>query len=94
MELDDLRETISSVDKRMAELFQQRMEAVRALAAYKREQGLAIEDKEHEARKLAELSTCISDEALRPFYASFLENTMHISKEWQEYLSEDTERRN
>ena len=54
MDLDDSRGIIKAIDEQMADLFAKRMDAVRHVAAYKREQGLPIEDKEQEARVIAE----------------------------------------
>ena len=39
-ELQNIRETINKIDKEMAALFERRMDAARAVAAYKKEKGL------------------------------------------------------
>ncbi|MBQ8793672.1 MAG: chorismate mutase, partial [Clostridia bacterium] len=41
-ELEKARQTINDVDKQMAELFEQRMDAARIVAEYKKENGLKI----------------------------------------------------
>ncbi|MBQ3955323.1 MAG: chorismate mutase, partial [Clostridia bacterium] len=43
-ELDLARRTISEVDLEMAALFSRRMEAVKRIAAYKKERGLPVYD--------------------------------------------------
>ncbi|MBQ8267326.1 MAG: chorismate mutase, partial [Clostridia bacterium] len=43
-ELEKARQTINDVDKQMAELFEQRMDAARIVAEYKKENGLKIDD--------------------------------------------------
>ena len=48
MDLQESREVIKQVDEEMAKLFERRMEAVREIAAFKKERGLPIEDKEQE----------------------------------------------
>ena len=86
MDLKAARETISRIDAEMALLFTQRMEAAREIAAYKKERGLPIEDREQEKRVIDAHSRQIEDEALRSFYIRFLQNTMDVSKRWQHHL--------
>ena len=64
------------------------MEAVRSVAAYKKERGLPIEDKEQEARVIKGRSALVEDPELRSFYVNFLQDTMDVSKRWQHYLME------
>ena len=86
MDLKEARETISRIDAEMALLFTQRMEAAREIAAYKKERGLPIEDREQEKRVIDAHSRQIEDESLRSFYIRFLQNTMDVSKQWQHHL--------
>ncbi len=86
MELNEAREIINSVDEKMAELFEQRMEAVKKIAEYKSERGLPIEDRERELSLIDSMSTVIKDEEIRPFYVNFLQDTMDVSKSYQRKL--------
>lgn len=86
MELKEAREEIRRIDAEMAELFLQRMEAVGRIAAYKREHGFPVEDKEQEARVIEAHSSQIEDESLRLLYVDFLQSAMDISKRWQRHL--------
>jgi len=86
MELNEAREQINQIDTEMAKLFVRRMEAAGEVAAYKRERGLPIEDKEQEARVIASHSTLVEDESLRSLYIQFLQNTIDVSKRWQHRL--------
>jgi len=86
MDLKDSREAIREIDKKMAELFVARMRAVRDVAAYKRERGLPIEDKEQEARVIQNCGALVEDDELRSFYLQFLQDTMDVSKRWQHRL--------
>ncbi len=88
MDLNEARERIRAVDEEMAALFVKRMEAVEAVAAYKRERGLPIEDLAQEARVIEGRSGLIGDEALRDCYVQFLQGTMDVSKRWQRRLME------
>lgn len=90
-ELSESRKTISEIDERIVPLFVQRMEAVRRIAQYKYDHGLPIEDKEQEARIMAERSAHIEDDELRPFFSEFFQNTMDVSKSWQRHLIRELE---
>ena len=86
MDLEEARQAIASIDAQMAELFVQRMEAARDIASYKQERGLPVEDKEQEARVIAQRCQLVQDDDLRPFYVLFLQDTMDVCKEWQRHL--------
>ncbi|MBR2729273.1 MAG: chorismate mutase [Lachnospiraceae bacterium] len=88
MDLQEARELIAEADAGMAELFIRRMEAVRAIAAYKKERGLPIEDRAQEQRVIERQSGRIEDELLRSYYVQFLQNNMEVSKRWQHRLME------
>ena len=89
MDLNEARKRIKAVDEEMASLFEKRMEIVRDVAAYKRENGLPIEDPAQEARVIEWCSALIEDPELRPLYVRFLQNTMDVSKTWQRVLNRD-----
>ena len=86
MDLEEARQAIASVDAQMAELFVQRMEAARDIAAYKQAHGLPVEDKEQEARVIEQRSQLVRDDELRSFYVTFLQDTMDVCKAWQHRL--------
>ena len=86
MNLDEARDEIRQVDEQIAALFVRRMDAVREVAAYKRERGLPIEDKEQEARVIEQRGALVEDDELRSFYVQFLQDTMDVSKRWQHHL--------
>lgn len=87
-ELDRARETINRVDQKMAELFRERMEAVREIAAFKQERGLPIFDAEREKDVIARNAASYCDEETRSFYVSFLQDMMDVSKQFQHHLLE------
>ena len=80
--LDEARAAIDYVDRKMAELFAQRMEAVADVAAYKAERGLPIRDRKREAQVL-ERNAVLVDEAVRPYYLRFMEAVMEESRRYQ-----------
>ena len=81
------RETISAIDKEIAALFEKRMNAVRLVSEYKIEHGLPIYDAMREDTLIAENTSLIEDEELRPYYVDFLRNTMRVSRNFQAKLS-------
>lgn len=80
------REKINSVDKRMSELFCERMGVVREVAEYKAELGLAIFDARREEEILKGNSSLIKDEELIPHYINFQKKVMEISRSYQAEL--------
>lgn len=88
-QMDKARETINAIDREMAMLFQRRMEAVRDIAAYKQERGLAIFDAGREKTVLEKNAALYPDDETRALYVSFLQNVMDISKHYQHHLMEE-----
>lgn len=89
MDLTEARDKIAAIDGEMAKLFVERMEAARDIAAYKRDHGLPIEDKEQEQRVLEERGALVEDPELHDLYLLFLQNTMDVCKLWQHKLIDD-----
>ena len=85
-DLEQARAIISEADREMAKVFEKRMAAVRTVAAYKKANGLPITDRSREEEMLREEAGLIEDESLRPFYVSFLRETIGISKSYQHRL--------
>ena len=81
--LDEARIKIDEIDAKMAELFKQRMEAVKEIADYKNERGLPVEDKDREQGIIDANMKAVDDEKLKPLYMDFLQTTMDISKKYQ-----------
>lgn len=86
MEIKEIRDRISEIDSQMAELFVRRMEAVRDIAEYKSERGLAIEDLDQEHKLIEEKSILVKDDEIRSLYINYLQSVMDISKNWQHRL--------
>lgn len=88
MDLSKAREIINDVDSRMAELFQQRMEASKAVARYKQENGIPITDTAREEEVIARNSALVKNEEFRSYYINFLRNNIELSKNYQHRLLE------
>ena len=67
-ELEKARQIINDVDKQMADLFEQRMDAARIVAAYKKEHGLTIDDFAREEQLIAKNTSLIKDEDYKSYY--------------------------
>ncbi len=84
--LEEARETINRVDREMARLFEERMNAVRKVAEYKIAHGLQVLDSEREKQVIDQNSALIEDGELLPYYIEFLKNNMAVSRRFQEDL--------
>ena len=81
--LNKARETINRVDREMARLFTERMEAAKEVARYKKEHALQITDAAREEEIIARNSEYIEDQTLRNYYVSFLRHNIELSKNLQ-----------
>ena len=87
-ELKELRDEIDRVDREMASLFEARMAAARAIAAYKKEHGLPVEDKSREEEMLRSEVSLVSPD-VQPYFARFLRTAIELSKEYQRTVQGD-----
>ena len=85
MKLEDYRKKIDAVDEKLVALFAERMELSRAIAEYKKENGLPVLDALREKEKLksaAERSPAELREYTRRLYALLFE----LSRDYQREL--------
>ena len=85
MKLEEYREKIDMVDEKLVALFAERMELSRAVAEYKKENGLPVLDASREKEKLksvAEQSPAELREYTRRLYALLFE----LSRDYQREL--------
>ncbi len=80
--LEQARLKINGIDRQMAELFVERMSAVREVSEYKREHGLKVVDPEREAAIIKSNLSYVPEE-LRGLYAEFLRDVMDVAKSYQ-----------
>lgn len=81
--LESARLTINRVDKQMAELFVERMNAAKEVADYKKTHGLPIDDFEREEEIISKNSQLVEDSEIRSYYISFLRKNIELSKKLQ-----------
>ena len=82
-DIKEIRNNIDDIDKKMAILFEQRMELVKDVALYKKDKGLPIGDAKREKSIILKTKNSISDENIKEYYISFIKNNMDISKKYQ-----------
>lgn len=85
-ELKDIRKRINEIDKEMAKLFEERMQASSEVAEYKKEHALPIFDSSREQEVIDKNLQFIDNEDIKQYYVNFLQNTMDISKKYQSAL--------
>lgn len=87
-ELVTIREKINDVDKKMAQLFEERMKLVGSVAEYKMKSGLPVFDEKREQDVIRCNENFVEDESIRSYYVNFLKDTMDVSKRYQHKILE------
>jgi len=85
-DLEKARLTINEVDREMCRLFEERMNAVKTVAAYKQAHGLPVDDFAREEEMIKRNAKLLSDEELRSYYVNFLRASIDVSKKFQHKL--------
>ena len=88
-DLEMLRKTIDDIDGQMAELFEKRMKTSEQIARFKRENGVAVRDEKREEALIERNSAFIAVDAIRPYYAQFIRETIELSCAYQRELMGD-----
>lgn len=86
--LEQARLIINNVDEEMAILFEKRMNAVKEIALYKKENNLPIFDPLREAEVIKKNVEKIKNSELKVYYHDYLEMMMEISKAYQQEIVE------
>ncbi|MBQ7337134.1 MAG: chorismate mutase [Clostridia bacterium] len=82
------RQEINRIDRCMAKLFCERMDAVRRVAEYKRSVGIPVLDASREAEVIARNAALLEDDSLRTYYVNYLKYNMALSRKFQHALLE------
>ena len=90
-DLDKARQVIDDVDREMTRLFEQRMDAVRQIAEYKKEHGMPVEDADREKHILEMNAERVRNGEYRSYYVRFLRSIMDLSKHMQHRLLDETD---
>lgn len=86
-DLNEIRNEINRIDEEMRKLFSERMAAAGEVARYKIEHGLPILDSVREREVIERNAALLKDEELRPYYVSFLQGNMAVSRSYQDMLT-------
>ena len=86
-DLNEVRKEINEIDENMRELFAKRMAAAREVADYKIAHGLPILDSARENEVIERNAARLDDEELRPYYVSFLQGNMAVSRSYQDMIT-------
>ena len=84
--LERARMDIDEIDKKMAALFEARMDTAREIAAYKRRVGMEIFDPYREKTVLEKGMKRLENPEYSEYYLEFMKAVMDISKEYQNDL--------
>ncbi len=85
-ELKQYRIQIDTIDRKLADLFRQRMAVVDKVGQYKLERGIPVLDPAREREVLAEKAAMVADAADRADLTAMFENLMAISRRRQRKL--------
>ncbi len=89
MELLDLRKQLEDVDKKMASLFEQRMEIIENVRKYKNAHKMDVYDSVRENDMHNKYKDYIINKDLMSYYFMFLESTLLISKNYMYDKNQD-----
>ena len=82
-DINKSRENINKIDKKIASLFEERMNEAKEIAKYKFDNNLDIENKERETELIEKNLSFINSDELKDYYQSFEEAMFKISKNYQ-----------
>lgn len=89
-EFHEARNTISEIDVKIAKLFEERMNAAKVVAEYKKVNGIPVEDKEREKILLEKNSQMVTEDEIRSYYVNFQKYMMKLSKDFQHKILDGT----
>ena len=85
-DIKNIRQNINEIDKKIATLFEERMELVKKISYYKKENMIPIFDSKREEEVLNKNLNYIKNEDIKNYYVNFLNDLMRISKKYQESI--------
>ena len=81
--IDEARVKINEIDKKMVELFEERMKAVLEVLKYKKEHNLPVFDEKRELELIERNISLLQDESLKEYYLIFFNALLLSSKKYQ-----------
>lgn len=86
MSLDKYRNDINEIDKKLSELFQERLRIVEKIALYKKENNIEIYDRTREEQVIINVLNTLQDKEFSDEIKEFFKSLMDISKSYQKKL--------
>lgn len=86
MDLQECREKLDVIDKKIVELFEERMAVSEEVARYKEEHGLPVLDESREKQKLASVRSLVKEKSNKEAAAQLFEKIMELSRARQEQI--------
>ena len=81
--IDEARVKINEIDKKMVELFEERMKAVLDVLEYKKQHNLPVFDEIREIELTKKNIELLQDESLKEYYMIFFKGVLESSKKYQ-----------
>ena len=81
--INEARIKINEIDKKMVELFEERIKAVMDVLKYKKEHNLPVFDEKRELELIEKNISMLTDESLKEYYLIFFKGVLESSKKYQ-----------
>ena len=85
LDLGEIRKRIDQIDRKLIELIEERLEIVREVALYKKENGMKIFDRKREEEVVNKNLSNVKSEELKHYIEGILKDIMDSSKEYQKF---------
>ena len=85
LDLGEIRKRIDQIDKKLVELIEERLEIVKEVALYKKENNMKIFDRKREEEVIDKNLSNVKNEELKHYIEIILKDIMDSSKEYQKF---------
>ena len=85
LDLEEIRSRIDQIDRKLIELIEERLEIVREVALYKKENNMKIFDRKREEEVVDKNLSNVKNEELKHYIEIILKDIMDSSKEYQKF---------
>ena len=85
LDLEEIRSKIDQIDRKLIELIEERLEIVREVALYKKENNMKIFDRKREEEVVDKNLSNVKNEELKHYIEIILKDIMDSSKEYQKF---------
>ena len=85
LDLEEIRSRIDHIDRKLVELIEERLEIVKEVALYKKENNMKIFDRKREEEVIDKNLSNVKNEELKHYIEIILKDIMDSSKEYQKF---------